>query len=75
MNFQSAPTVAIDDDAAHGGISARGLWLFSAGDRLSLFATGATTAALWSDDRGASWHPASEAFEGGARPARMGSVR
>ncbi len=75
MNFHRAPTAALDDDAAHGGLSARSLWLLSAGDRLALFATGATTAALWSDDRGASWHPASEAFECSARPARRGSLR
>lgn len=75
MNFASATATAIDDDAAHGGLSARALWLFSAGDRLALFATGATTVALWSDDRGASWTPAREGFEGAPRPARMGSPR
>ena len=57
------------------GISARSLWLFSAGDRLGLFATGATTAALWSDDRGATWQPAREGFDGSVRPARMGALR
>lgn len=75
MNFATAPTAAIDDDAAHGGISARSLWLFSAGDRLALFATGATTVALWSDDRGATWQPAREGFDGAIRPARMGALR
>ena len=47
----------------------------SAGDRLALFATGATTVALWSDDRGATWQPAREGFDGAIRPARMGALR
>ena len=63
----------MDDDAAHGGVSARDLWLFTAGDRLVLFATGATTAVLWSDDRGERWHASREPVD--ARPMRLGVVR
>jgi hypothetical protein len=71
MRFASATTTAIDDDAAHGGVSARALWLFTAGDRLVLFATGATTTVLYSDDRGARWTAAREGFDGTVRPMRM----
>jgi len=68
-----ARAFAVDDDAAHGGVSARDLWLFTAGDRLVLFATGATTAVLWSDDRGERWHASREPVD--ARPMRLGVVR
>jgi hypothetical protein len=64
---------AVDDDAAHGGVSARDLWLFTAGDHLVLFATGATTAVLWSSDRGERWQASREPVD--ARPMRLGVVR
>ncbi len=69
-----APVRALDDDASHGGLSARALWMLPAGDRLVLFATGATTAVLWSDDRGVRWHPAREAVSNDARPMRLGTL-
>ena len=62
-----------DEADAHFGVrvSARALWLFTAGDRLVLFATGATTTVLYSDDRGARWTAAREGFDGTVRPMRM----
>jgi hypothetical protein len=66
---------AIDDDAAHGGLSAREFWIFSAQDALILFATGSTTAVLRSADRGTSWLPTREATEVVARPPPMDRVR
>ncbi|MFO0603730.1 MAG: hypothetical protein U0324_11180 [Polyangiales bacterium] len=71
--FSSARAFAVDDDAAHGGLSARDLWLFAVDDRVVLFASGATTAVLWSDDRGERWHSAREPVE--VRPMRLGRVR
>ncbi len=68
-----ARAFAVDDDAAHGGVSARDLWLFTAGDHLVLFATGATTAVLWSSDRGERWQASREPVD--ARPMRLGVVR
>lgn len=67
--FTSAPATAIDDDAAHGGVSAQGLWLFTVGRKLVLFVAGSATSVLWSDDRGDHWHAAREAVETRA-PAR-----
>jgi hypothetical protein len=64
---------AVDDDAAHGGVSARDLWLFTAGDHLVLFASGATTVVLWSNDRGERWQASREPVD--ARPMRLGVVR
>lgn len=61
--FASTPATAIDDDAAHGGLSARGLWLFTVGHKLVLFVAGSATSVLWSDDRGDHWHAAREAVE------------
>jgi hypothetical protein len=71
--FAEARASAVDDDAAHGGVSARDLWLFAADGRLVLFASGATTAVLWSDDRGERWQAAREPLA--ARPMRLGAVR
>jgi hypothetical protein len=67
--FVSATAAAIDDDAAHGGLSAQGLWLFTVGHRLVLFVAGSATSVLWSEDHGDHWHAAREAVETRA-PAR-----
>lgn len=62
--------VVLSDDTRHGGLAARGAWMFTSGARLLLFMAGDATVVRWSDDQGRSWHASREADEAPARPMR-----